>query len=104
MFIYIIYVYIRIHILGKKWPEKLQHPLHPVFSQDWGPAPNQPNHRVHDTGDVPKVRGFGVCGATAQKFADQPYWEELGTGKKTTCRRGKIPLERECKVYIYLYT
>ena len=23
-----------------------------------------------------QVRGFGVCGATAQKFADQPYWEE----------------------------
>ena len=24
-----------------------------------------------------QVRNFGVAGATAQKFADQPYWEEL---------------------------
>eukprot|EP00913_Durusdinium_trenchii_P016299 g15318.t1 len=23
-----------------------------------------------------QVRGFGVCGATAQKFSDQPYWED----------------------------
>ena len=23
-----------------------------------------------------QVRGFGVCGATAQRFADMPYWEE----------------------------
>ena len=24
-----------------------------------------------------KVRNFGVAGATAQKFADQPYWEDV---------------------------
>ena len=23
-----------------------------------------------------QVRGFGVCGTTAQRFAEQPYWEE----------------------------
>ena len=49
--------------------------LHIPFSYD----PVRCEHRTIRTGGAPpasaQVRGFGVCGATAQKFSDQPYWE-----------------------------